>query len=83
MMASPAGSFPPRPPQRVPQHAEVGSPLLVGYDCFTVEDSCVDTQTLGRVLNARKTARPVMTAAGKYSYMAIVQMDCDPVPVPF
>jgi hypothetical protein len=77
MMASPAGRFPPRSP------SEFRSLPKCGHDCFTVEDSCADTQTLGRVLNAGKTARPVMTAAGKYPYMAIVQMDCDPVPVPF
>ena len=43
----------------------------------------VGPATLGRIFNARKAMRPVMTAAGKYPYMAIVQMDGDPVPVPF
>ena len=61
----------------------MGPPFLVENNCLAIQNGGTNAETLGRILNARKAMRPVMTAAGKYPYMAIVQMDGDPVPVPF
>jgi len=46
--------------QRVLQHAKVRSPLLVKYDCFTVQNCGADAESLGRILDASKAVRPVV-----------------------
>ena len=56
--------------------------MLVKNDCLAVDNSCTQAKLLG-LLDCRKPVRPVMAAACDDAHTLRLNMNCQPVTIPF
>ncbi len=69
--------------KRALQHAEIGLPLRVGDERFTINHRIFCIEMTHSLDDGRKFARPIMQVAGEHAYLAGYEVDADPISVPF
>ncbi|CCM78589.1 hypothetical protein BN77_p11275 [Rhizobium mesoamericanum STM3625] len=63
--------------------AEVRTALLVEHDGLAIKDGGTDSKAFSVRLDRGETMRPIVATARENADIAVVEMHCDPISVPF